>query len=76
MDIFADQGKVRAIYHVSVGVSDIERARRFYGTILSPLGYKLPCTSPTSGQTYPLVAQRRTREVASTLRFTRQMPTP
>src|SRR3977135_2078293 len=27
MDIFADQGRVRAIYHVSVGVSDIERAR-------------------------------------------------
>lgn len=41
MDIFADQGRVRAIYHVSVGVSDIERARRFYTAILSPLGYKL-----------------------------------
>jgi catechol 2,3-dioxygenase-like lactoylglutathione lyase family enzyme len=41
MDIFADQGKVRAIYHVSAGVSDIERARRFYGASLSPLGYKL-----------------------------------
>jgi hypothetical protein len=41
MDIFADQGKVRAIYHVSVGVSDIERARRFYSEIFSPLGYKL-----------------------------------
>jgi len=41
MDVFADQGKVRAIYHVSVGVSDIDRARRFYSAILSPLGYKL-----------------------------------
>ncbi len=41
MDVFADQGKVRAIYHVSVGVSDIEHARRFYGAILSALGYKL-----------------------------------
>ena len=41
MDAFAEQGKVRAIYHVSVGVSDIERARRFYGAILAPLGYTL-----------------------------------
>jgi catechol 2,3-dioxygenase-like lactoylglutathione lyase family enzyme len=41
MDIFADQGKVRAIYHVSVGVSDIEHARRFYSAVLSPLGCKL-----------------------------------
>lgn len=41
MDVFADQGKVRAIYHVSVGVSDIDRARRFYSAILSSLGYKL-----------------------------------
>jgi catechol 2,3-dioxygenase-like lactoylglutathione lyase family enzyme len=41
MDVFADQGNVRAIYHVSVGVSDIERARLFYGAILLPLGYKL-----------------------------------
>ena len=41
MDVFAEQGKVRAIYHVSVGVSDIERARRFYGAVLSFLGYRL-----------------------------------
>ena len=41
MDPFADQGKIRAVYHVSVGVSDIERARRFYSAVLSPLGYKL-----------------------------------
>lgn len=41
MDAFADQGKVRAIYHVSVGVSDIERSRRFYSAVLSTLGYKL-----------------------------------
>ncbi len=41
MDAFADQGKVRAIYHVSVGVRDIERARRFYGAVLAPLGYAL-----------------------------------
>ena len=41
MDVFANQAKVRAIYHVSVGVSDIERARRFYGAVLSRLGYKL-----------------------------------
>ncbi len=41
MDRFADQGKVRAIYHVSVGVTDIERARRFYSAVLPALGYKL-----------------------------------
>jgi catechol 2,3-dioxygenase-like lactoylglutathione lyase family enzyme len=41
MDVFADQGKVRAIYHVSLGVTDMERARQFYSAVLSPLGYKL-----------------------------------
>jgi catechol 2,3-dioxygenase-like lactoylglutathione lyase family enzyme len=41
MDTFENQGKVRAIYHVSLGVGDIERARAFYGSILQPLRYKL-----------------------------------
>ena len=41
MDAFENQGKLRAIYHVSIGVSDIERARRFYGATLQPLGYTL-----------------------------------
>jgi hypothetical protein len=89
MDIFADQGKVRAIYHVSVGVSDIERARRFYGASLSPLGYKLlyevkeagkitssagVCTTQSFGPTYPWAAERRTRAAVSTSRCSLQMP--
>ncbi len=41
MDIFEQQGKGRAIYHVSLGVSDIERARSFYDTVLRSLGYSL-----------------------------------
>lgn len=41
MDPFANQGKARAIYHLSLGVSDIERARRFYTAVLAPLGYNL-----------------------------------
>jgi catechol 2,3-dioxygenase-like lactoylglutathione lyase family enzyme len=41
VDAFENQGKLRAIYHVSLGVSDIERARRFYGATLQPLGYTL-----------------------------------
>ncbi len=41
MDIFENQGKVRAIYHVSLGVRDIERSRRFYSAVLSPLGFGL-----------------------------------
>ncbi len=41
MDIFERQGKVRAIYHISLGVSDIERSRSFYGAVLQPLGYRL-----------------------------------
>lgn len=41
MDPFERQGEVRAIYHVSLGISDIARARTFYTAILSPLGYKL-----------------------------------
>src|SRR5580700_9159010 len=41
MSAFSEQGKVRAIYHVSVGVSDIERARHFYGAVLSCIGYSL-----------------------------------
>jgi len=41
VDAFENQGKLRAIYHVSIGVSDIERARRFYGATLQPLGYTL-----------------------------------
>lgn len=41
MDTFEQQGKIRAIYHVSVGVSNIERSRRFYSATLHPLGYKL-----------------------------------
>ena len=41
MDVFAEQGKVRAIYHVSVGVSDIEGARRFYSAVPCAPGYKL-----------------------------------
>lgn len=41
MDISANQGKIHTIYLVSVCVSDIDRARRFYSAILSPLGYKL-----------------------------------
>jgi catechol 2,3-dioxygenase-like lactoylglutathione lyase family enzyme len=41
MDIFEQQGHVRAIYHVSLGVSDIENARSFYHAALHPLGYRL-----------------------------------
>jgi catechol 2,3-dioxygenase-like lactoylglutathione lyase family enzyme len=41
MEIFENQGKVRALYHVSVGISDIERTRGFYAAVLHPLGYKL-----------------------------------
>jgi len=41
MDAFEQQAKIRAIYHVSLGVSDIDAARRFYATLLQPLGYKL-----------------------------------
>jgi catechol 2,3-dioxygenase-like lactoylglutathione lyase family enzyme len=41
VDAFENQGKIRAIYHVSLGVSDIERARRFYAATLHPLGYTL-----------------------------------
>jgi catechol 2,3-dioxygenase-like lactoylglutathione lyase family enzyme len=53
MNVFANQGQVRAIYHISVGIKDIERARRFYKATLAPLGYKLlhevkECTTITS----------------------------
>ena len=41
MDIFEQQGHVRAIYHVSLGVRDIEGARSFYHAALHPLGYRL-----------------------------------
>jgi predicted lactoylglutathione lyase len=41
MEIFENQGKVRALYHVSVGISDIERTRSFYAAALHPLGYRL-----------------------------------
>jgi catechol 2,3-dioxygenase-like lactoylglutathione lyase family enzyme len=41
MDPFENQGRVRAIYHVSLGVRDIEGARRFYSAVLAPLGYAL-----------------------------------
>jgi predicted lactoylglutathione lyase len=41
MDPFEYQGLARAIYHVSLGIADIERARNFYTAILNPLGYKL-----------------------------------
>jgi catechol 2,3-dioxygenase-like lactoylglutathione lyase family enzyme len=41
MEIFEHQGKVRALYHISVGISDIERTRRFYTAVLDPLGYRL-----------------------------------
>ena len=41
MDVFENQGKNRAIYHVSVGISDIDKARAFYTALLEPLGYKL-----------------------------------
>jgi catechol 2,3-dioxygenase-like lactoylglutathione lyase family enzyme len=40
-DVFENQGKARAIYHVSLGVADISRARNFYCAILEPLGYRL-----------------------------------
>jgi catechol 2,3-dioxygenase-like lactoylglutathione lyase family enzyme len=39
--VFDNQGRVRAIYHVSLGVGNIERARQFYGAIFAPLGYRL-----------------------------------
>jgi catechol 2,3-dioxygenase-like lactoylglutathione lyase family enzyme len=41
VDVFERQGRVRAIYHVSLGVHDIERARGFYHAVLRPLGYQL-----------------------------------
>jgi len=41
MDPFQHQGSERAIYHVSLGIGDIERARAFYGSLLKPLGYTL-----------------------------------
>ena len=28
------------IAHVSIGVRDIDRSKRFYDTVLEPLGYK------------------------------------
>jgi catechol 2,3-dioxygenase-like lactoylglutathione lyase family enzyme len=28
------------IAHISIGVKDVERSRRFYDTVLQPLGYK------------------------------------
>jgi catechol 2,3-dioxygenase-like lactoylglutathione lyase family enzyme len=40
-DPFQDQGKARAVYHVSLGVGDIEQARAFYGAVLAPLGYRM-----------------------------------
>ena len=33
--------------HVSIGVRDIARAKRFYGAVLAPLGYKCLRESPT-----------------------------
>jgi len=41
MDPFEYQGKTRAIYHVSLGIADTERAKTFYTAILNPLGYRL-----------------------------------
>jgi catechol 2,3-dioxygenase-like lactoylglutathione lyase family enzyme len=29
------------IAHISIGVRDVERSRRFYDAVLEPLGYKL-----------------------------------
>jgi catechol 2,3-dioxygenase-like lactoylglutathione lyase family enzyme len=39
--VFDNQGRVRAIYHVSLGVVDTDAARRFYGAIFAQLGYRL-----------------------------------
>jgi catechol 2,3-dioxygenase-like lactoylglutathione lyase family enzyme len=36
------------INHVSIGVRDIARSRRFYGAALKPLGYKLLSDGETS----------------------------
>jgi catechol 2,3-dioxygenase-like lactoylglutathione lyase family enzyme len=45
------------IDHVSVGVSDLERARRFYGRVLATLGYKQlrdwPGAAAGFGKDYP-----------------------
>jgi catechol 2,3-dioxygenase-like lactoylglutathione lyase family enzyme len=40
-DAFQNQGRARAIYHVSLGVADIDRARDFYSAIFEPLGFRL-----------------------------------
>lgn len=36
------------IDHVSVGVADVARARRFYDAVLKPLGYECLSDSPSS----------------------------
>ena len=44
------------IDHVSVGVSDLERAARFYETVLAPLGLSRLVTRPATigfGKAYP-----------------------
>jgi catechol 2,3-dioxygenase-like lactoylglutathione lyase family enzyme len=44
------------IDHISVGVSDLDRATRFYEAILSPLGYSRLVTRRTTigfGKSYP-----------------------
>jgi catechol 2,3-dioxygenase-like lactoylglutathione lyase family enzyme len=44
------------IHHVSVGVSDLERAARFYEATLTPLGLSRLVTRPTTigfGKAYP-----------------------
>jgi catechol 2,3-dioxygenase-like lactoylglutathione lyase family enzyme len=44
------------IDHISVGVSDLERAARFYEPVLAPLGYSRLVTRPATigfGKNYP-----------------------
>ena len=48
--MFENQGTARAIYHVSLGVSNIECSRSFYGATLHPLGYKLLWESKEDGR--------------------------
>ena len=48
--VFQNQGNVRAIYNVSLGVSEIGRARAFYGAVFEPLGYRLLHEVEENGQ--------------------------
>ena len=72
------------IDHVSVGVSDLERAARFYEATLAPLGLSRLVTRPATvgfGKSYPefwinfAPAWRRSRrKAASTSVFARKRP--